>query len=179
MTRAQIKLGLIVLAACTVTACGMEPSGGSDKSSSAASSSATQQTSGVSTKKEETKADTPKENSSDAVQAGVAVLPEELAAINTDAVAACHEEGSIYDRRTTRCSQTMRLASSFTCDKEGVRGAFKLTGYLIDEALKNADNDGFVLDQCGESESGRLIAYFVRLDDDGSHSIREIETKLK
>lgn len=178
MTGVQFKFGVFLFAASMVTACGMEPSGGNGRTSNAAPEKTTQQSSDVST--EGTGAATQQDrNSSDAVKAGVAVLPESLAAINTDEVSACHNQGSIYDRRTTRCSQTMKLASSYTCDRDGVRDAFKQTGFLIDEALKNADADGFVLDQCGESDAGSVIAYFVRLDDDGSHSIREIETKLK
>lgn len=173
--------GVIAISACVITACGMEPSGGSSKYSDAATKKSTQQTSGVPSNNNGTQGTSTEgtQNSSDAVKAGIAELPSEYAALKTDEADACHTEGNVYERRNLRCSQSMKLASSYTCDKAGIKVAFKVTGFQIDEALNAAEKDKFVFDQCGESESGQLIAYFVRLDDDGSFTVREIETKLK
>lgn len=173
MISVRFKFSLLALSTCTLVACGS--SSGGKNGSSSVSPRATQQPSTDSQNKQEASGS---DSSADAVEAGVAELPEELSDINTDEVAGCHSDGHIFDRRTAQCSPTMYLATSYACDRAGVKSAFKLTGFQIDEALKAAAEDGFVLDQCGESESGLLIAYFVRRDEDGSLMIREIETKL-
>ena len=154
-----------------MTACGMEPSGGSKK---AASKPATET---PSDNKEQTK---PKEStnpqSADALRSGVAKLPEGFDAINTDDVSACHASGKVYNRRTLKCSKTIFLATSFECTKKGIAAGFIFTGYQIDSVLSTAADEGFLIDQCGETAEGLRQVFFVRADNDGTYSLREIET---
>lgn len=177
MKLTSLKTGIMVLTACCLAACGMEPSGGNSGSSAATTNKTGQPSTTSTTATEEVSSEETTKNSSDAMPAGIAGLPEDLKIINTDEVTACQASGKVYDRRTVRCSTGVKLASSFTCDNTGITKAFNLTGFQIDEALKAAKNDGFSLDQCGETESGRRIAYFVRADPDNTYSLREIETK--
>lgn len=110
-----------------------------------------------------------------------------LAEIETAPVKACHESGHVYERRKIGCSVTILLATSFTCDRAGIREAFGETGYQIDVVLDkalgqegNADDegDGYSLDQCGESADGHLYVHFVKRAADGKVLVREIETIL-
>lgn len=157
-----------------MTACGMEPSG-SEKKAAAKPANET-----PSDKKEEVKTEestTPE--SADALRSGVAKLPAEFDTINTDDVSACHAKGKVFNRRTLRCSKTIFLATAFACTEEGIADGFIYTGYQIDSVLSTAKSDGFVIDQCGESDEGLRLVFFVRADNDGTFSVREIETSIK
>lgn len=112
---------------------------------------------------------------------------ELLAELETDVVAACHESGYLFERRKLGCSDEILLATSFSCDRAGIREAFAATGFQIDVVLDEAlgkegfaddAGDGYSLDQCGETGDGRRIVHFVKRAADGEILVREIETHL-
>jgi hypothetical protein len=156
-----------------MTACGMEPSGGGNDA-------ATKTTSNTPSAEKETPDtdETPKQDSSDALRSGVAQLPDSYAAINTADVDECHSKGKVFNRRTLKCSKTISLAKTFECSKSGISDGFVYTGYQISVVLSSAESDGFVIDQCGETDDGKRFVFFVRADDDGTYSVREIETSV-
>jgi hypothetical protein len=152
----------------------MEPSGGGSN----ASAKTTSKTPSDAAETPNTD-ESPTQESSDALRSGVARLPDSFAAINTADVSACHGKGKVFNRRTLKCSKTISLATAFECNKSGVSAGFIDTGYQIGVVLSAAESDGFVIDQCGETEDGKRFVFFVRADDDGTYSIREIETSIK
>jgi hypothetical protein len=108
-----------------------------------------------------------------------------LADLDTPEVKACHASGFVFDRLQLACSTEIKLAKSYTCDRDGIAAAFAATGYQIGEVLDQAlgreadpkdGGDGYTIDQCGESDTGRLIAYLVKKDAAGKVQVREIET---
>lgn len=110
-----------------------------------------------------------------------------LAELETEPVAACHEAGFVYERRKLGCSSEIQLATTFPCDRAGIREAFQATGFQIDVVLGDAlgkegfegdHGDGYSLDQCGESVDGRRLVHFVKRGEDGKIVVREIETHL-
>lgn len=110
-----------------------------------------------------------------------------LQELETEPVAACHASGYLFERRKLACSPDVLLATSFTCDRAGIRLAFEETGFQIDVVLDAAlgkegfaddQGDGFSLDQCGETQDGRRLVHFVKRGDDGKVVVREIETHL-
>jgi hypothetical protein len=156
-----------------LTACGMEPSGGDN----AATEKPNSETHADEKDSSET-GNTTKSRSADAKRSGVAQLPESYGEINTADVTACHGSGKVFNRRTLKCSKTIFLATSFECTKSGISDGFIYSGYQIDLVLAAAETDGFIFDQCGETEDGRRLVFFVRADDDGTYSVREIETSI-
>jgi len=152
-----------------VSSCGMEPSGGDTKSTS---------TTTATTSKTDVNKVPDSLESADALPAGIAPLPKEFNEINTAEVSACHVKGKVFNRRTFKCSVTINLATSFACTNKGILDGFAATGFQIKTVLLAAEDDGFLVDQCGESDDGRRMVYFIRADDDGTFSIREIETSL-
>lgn len=112
------------------------------------------------------------------------VLGGGLEGLDTPDVKACHASGFVFDRLQLACSTEIKLAKSYTCDRDGISGAFAATGYQIGEVLDQAlgraldpndAGDGYVIDQCGESDAGRLIVYLVKKDATGKVQVREIE----
>ncbi len=167
-------LSTVLLAALVlVTACGMEPSDGDNKAAAKPSNET------PSDNKEPTNTEEPATSeSADALPSGIAKLPEEYDAINTDEVSSCHANGKVFSRRTLKCSKTIYLATSFECTKKGIADGFIFTGYQIDVVLSTAKDDGYVIDQCGETDDGFRLVFFVRADADGTYSVREIETSI-
>ncbi len=113
--------------------------------------------------------------------------PDLMVEINTETVQACIDTGFVFERRKLACSDVIQIATSFTCDRAGIRAAFTETGFQIDSVLDaalgkddNADDhgDGFVIDQCGETADGRRLAYLVRKEEGGKLRVREVETHL-
>jgi hypothetical protein len=168
-------LKIVFLATTMVaTACGMEPSGDEKKSSSTPSA---EKPANDKVPAQNTEQKAPK--SADALPTGIAKLPNEFNAINTNEVSACHATGKVYNRRTLKCSKSIALATEFECSKIGITEGFSSTGYQIEAVLSSAEDDGFVIDQCGQTDDGLRLVFFVRADDDGTFSIREIETSIK
>jgi hypothetical protein len=167
-------LKIVYVATLVVTtACGLEPSGEEKKSTSTASAEI------PADKKTPTQpTDKKARESADALPSGIAKLPEEFNAINTSDVSACHATGKVYNRRTLKCSKSIALATAFECTKIGITEGFISTGYQIDAVLIAAEEDGFVIDQCGQTDDGLRLVFFVRADADGTFSIREIETSI-
>jgi len=172
MSHTLLSTGLLAFT-LLMTACGMEPSGGTNKPA------ANPNTDSSDKKDPSISPDPVSTDSANALPAGIAQLPEEYEAINTDEVHACHAKGKVFNRRTLRCSKTIDLATSFLCTHEGIIDGFVSTGYQIDSVLSSADADGFVIDQCGETQEGLRLVFFVRADEDDTFSIREIETSIK
>jgi hypothetical protein len=85
-----------------------------------------------------------------------------------DQVAACKDDGVIFNRASSSCS-TAKLAN-YECTREGIIEVFKPTGFQIEEALDlslgkeddSAAGEGFAIDQCGIKESGSPIVYLIR-----------------
>lgn len=182
MRRTRTHLTLLAPALALLCACGtMEPSGGrqaagnQQQSQQAAQQPAAQPPDG----------EEPAPQGDDAVQ-DKDHDPALLSELESPDVTGCHEEGWVYDRRAGACSTTWKLASSYTCDRKGIREAFAPTGFQIDEALVQAlgteadaedQGDGYVIDQCGEAD-GRRLVLLVKKDESGRVKVREIETRL-
>lgn len=110
-----------------------------------------------------------------------------LQELETAPVKACHESGFVFERRKLGCSTEWKLATSFECNRAGIREAFAATGYQIDAVLDAAlgpegyedDGDGYSIDQCGETDGGGLVVHFVKRDtEDGKIRVREAESYL-
>src|SRR4051794_11877792 len=86
------------------------------------------------------KDDSSEENSGDAEAAEDAPDRDEalLAELETPPVAACHESGYLFERRKLGCSDEIMLATTFTCDRAGIREAFAATGFQVDVVLDEA-----------------------------------------
>lgn len=164
-TRGMIQ-STMVLVAVALTACGssMTPSGGSSHASGANAS-----------------APSPTVDSADQTE-----QPGLLQELANDAQRACQEQGIVYDRRQGECSGSFKLTTAYTCDRAGLRQAFANTGFQIDQILDRsigregfADDlgEGYVIDQCGESDTRRIV-YLVAKDDKGRYLLREVEAAL-
>jgi hypothetical protein len=164
---------VLMTALVMLTACGMEPSGGGNNTASKTTSKNPSDVKEITDTKE-----TPKQESSDALPSGIAQLPDSYVEINTADVEACHGKGKVFNRRTLKCSKTISLAKSFECTESGISEGFVYTGYQIGVVLSAAESDGFVIDQCGETDEGKRFVFLVRADGDGTYSVREIETSV-
>lgn len=162
----------VLLTAGAMAGCGdMEPSGGREAQGSAGP------TQNVVEPPAENDDEPAAEESADATGA-----PEWVAALDSPARRECHEQGALYDRRRSACSTRFRVAS-YTCDRQGIKAAFASTGFQIDQILDRSlgrpgfpDDlgEGFVIDQCGESDE-LLHVLLVAKSEDGRVLLREIE----
>ena len=87
-----------------------------------------------------------------------------------EAEAACHIEDTLFNRRSGGCFDEYSLATSYSCSRQGILSAFQDTGFQIgaalDDALGRSTNPtdrgaGFIIDQCGEADDGRLLVTLV------------------
>lgn len=168
--------GWCLVLASGLAACGdMEPSGGREPQGGAAPGN--QVVDDVVDQDAPTPATTDEGSSEDALPAA-----EWIASLDSPAKQECHEQGFVFDRRRSACSLDVRLAT-FDCDRQGIRLAYAATGFQIDQILDRSlgrvgfpDDlgEGFVVDQCGQSDE-RLYVVLVAKAADGRILLREIE----
>ena len=107
-----------------------------------------------------------------------------------EAEAACHVEDTLFNRRSGGCFDEYSLATSYSCSRQGILSAFQDTGFQIgaalDDALGRSTNPtdrgaGFIIDQCGEADDGRLLVTLVGPTINGSNAelrVRELEAHV-
>lgn len=101
------------------------------------------------------------------------------------AILECREDGLFYDRRGEKCLSDLKT-KGFTCARESIIKTFSETGSQINQILDRSLGDaaipgdrgeGYVIDQCGKSASGRLLVSLIKKDPAGKLQVREIEAK--
>jgi hypothetical protein len=124
----------------------------------------------------------PSQNSDDA-QRAAQELSEFVKKLNTPTVVACHQTGMLYDRRAGQCSQEYKIAD-FPCNRPEIEAKFSDSGpqivAILDRALGGGRSpedrgEGFLIDQCGVNDKGRLLVVLVRPTADGKVAVREIQ----
>ena len=108
-----------------------------------------------------------------------------LAKFETEDFRECSDRGFVYDRRNEKCLTDLKVAK-FPCTRIGVASALSASGSQIGQILDRSlgkegvpgdKGEGYVLDQCGQSASGRIWVDLLRQGPDGKFEIREIESK--
>ena len=91
--------------------------------------------------------------------------------LNEEAVQACHDKGTLYDRNKKECSN-VSTEISYACTREGIEQAFSNAGLdassILDQSLGKSDSDkgeGFSIDQCGQVNGGLPVVVLVRVQE--------------
>ena len=108
-----------------------------------------------------------------------------LKEFETPEITECRDSGLFYDRRGESCLSDLRI-KGFPCNREAISQMLISTGsqisQILDRSLGNPSvpgdkGEGFVIDQCGKSTSGRLRVDLIKKGPDGKLQIREVELK--
>ena len=114
--------------------------------------------------------------------------PERQALLNefeTPEITECRDSGLFYDRRGEICLSDLRV-KGFPCKREAISQILIRTGsqisQILDRSLGNPSipgdkGEGFIIDQCGKSASGRIRVDLIKKGPDGKLQIREVELK--
>jgi hypothetical protein len=108
-----------------------------------------------------------------------------LKEFETPEIVECRDSGLFYDRRGESCLSELRT-KGFPCNREEITQMLSSTGsqisQILDRSLGNPSTpgdkgEGFVIDQCGKSVSGRMRVDLIKKGPDGKLQIREVELK--
>lgn len=89
--------------------------------------------------------------------------------ISPKELADCHSGGQMLNRTSRQCFGTLMPKES--CDRSWIEEAFVQTGIQIEEVLNqslepsDASPIAFAIDQCGFDESGKPVAWLIRVEE--------------
>jgi hypothetical protein len=96
--------------------------------------------------------------------------------INPPAFTQCKAQGFVFDRTQSVCRQ-VKIATSYSCNDQGIIEAFQKAGVGIQGNLQQVESAGFQIDQCGEL-NGDPVVYFLMKDTSDPDAIKVQIKKL-